>query len=121
VWPLAVSLLLVPAAAHADRRAYAETYEAVTAPQGELDVELWNTFANQAEVSSGPPERGYRGMLELEYGLTSRWDVAFYNILDWSSDGSTAGYGGLKLQTRYRLVVSRRGPARRGCARVGQP
>jgi hypothetical protein len=89
--------------ARADRRAYAETYEAVTAPKGELDVELWNTYSDEGEVSNGPPGRGYRGMIELEYGLTNRWDVALYNLFDATSDGSGTGWGGLKVETRYRL------------------
>ena len=97
-------VLLWPAAARADRRAYAETYEAVTAAQGELDVELWNTFSDEGEVLNGPPARGYRGMIEIEYGITSRWDVALYNIFDASSETGTTGYGGLKIETRYRLA-----------------
>jgi hypothetical protein len=102
----AVALIaaLWPARAHADRRAYAETYEAVTAPKGELDVELWNTYSDEGEVLNGPPARGYRGMVELEYGITSRWDVALYNIFDVTSDSASTGYGGLKLETRYRLL-----------------
>jgi hypothetical protein len=90
--------------ARADRRAYTETYEAVTAPEGELDVELWNTYSDQGEVSNGPTARGYRGMLELEYGITSRWDIALYNIFDVTSESDSTGYGGIKIETRYRLV-----------------
>jgi len=98
---------LWPASARADRRAYAATYEAVTAPQGELDVELWNTYSDEGEVLNGAPAKGYRGMLELEYGITSRWDVALYNILDVSSETGTTGYGGFKVETRYRVVQPR--------------
>jgi hypothetical protein len=90
--------------ARADRRAYAETYEAVTAPQGQLDVELWSTYARDGEVLNGPTTRGNRTMLELEYGITSRWDVALYNLFDVASDGSDTGYAGIKLETRYRLI-----------------
>src|SRR5436190_21740485 len=87
---LAAFVLLSPAEARADRRAYAETYEAVTAPRGELDVELWSTYARDGEVLNGPPDRGFRNMLELEYGITDRWDVALYNLLDTdTSTGST--------------------------------
>jgi hypothetical protein len=101
---LGLVIELHPTAVRADRRAYAATYEAVTAPQGELDVEAWSTYARDAEVLDGPPSRGFRNMLELEYGLTSRWDVALYNILDVDTTAGTAGYGGLKLETRYRLA-----------------
>jgi hypothetical protein len=100
----ALAIGLQPAAARADRRAYAETYEAVTAEEGGLDVEMWTTYARDSEVLNGPPGKGFRNMLELEYGLTSRWDVALYNILDVDTVDGSAGYGGLKLETRYRLA-----------------
>jgi hypothetical protein len=89
--------------AHADRRAYGVTYEAVTAPQGELDVETWSTFAPQGEVDGGPSSRGVREMIELEYGITDHWDMALYNMLDMITAGDTqSGYAGFKLETRYR-------------------
>jgi hypothetical protein len=101
---LAAAVLLHGGPARADRRAYATTYEAVTAPKGELDVELWSTYARDGEVLDGPPAQGFRNMLELEYGLTDRWDVALYNLLDTDTTTNTTSYGGLKLETRYRLL-----------------
>jgi hypothetical protein len=101
---LAGLVLLAAPPARADRRAYAETYEAVTAPKGELDVEAWSTYARDGEVMNGPAARGWRNMLELEYGLTNRWDVALYNLLDIDSETSDASYAGLKVETRYRLI-----------------
>jgi hypothetical protein len=99
--------LLWPATAGADRRSYGETYEAVTAPKGELDVETWGTYAGDGELLNGPASKGYRGMLELEYGLTDRWDIAIYNMLDLPSDSSTGerGYAGFKIESRYRLLL----------------
>jgi hypothetical protein len=98
---LAMPLLAAPA--RADRRAYGVTYEAVTAPQGELDVESWSTFAPQGEVDGGPSSRGVRQMIELEYGITDRWDAALYNMLDMITSGDTeSGYAGFKVETRYR-------------------
>jgi hypothetical protein len=102
----AVVAAAVPRAAHADRRAYGETYEAVTAPKGELDVELWSTYARLGEIDGGPAARGVREMVELEYGITDRWDVAVYNMFDVTSgaaaDRTDSGYAGFKLETRYR-------------------
>jgi hypothetical protein len=94
--------LFPTAPARADRRAYGTTYEAVTAPKGELDVETWNTFAPQGEVDGGPASRGMRSMIELEYGITDRWDAALYNMLDVTSGDTDSGYAGLKIETRYR-------------------
>jgi hypothetical protein len=98
---LALPCLVSPA--FADRRAYGVTYEAVTAPRGELDVETWSTFAPQGEVDGGPPSRGVREMIELEYGITDRWDAALYNMIDMITSGDTeSGYAGFKIETRYR-------------------
>jgi hypothetical protein len=106
-YPFAAALLAVPLVApdaFADRRAYGTTYEAVTAPKGEIDVESWSTFAPDGEISGGPSSRGVREMIELEYGITDRWDVALYNMLDMITSGDTeSGYAGLKVETRYRL------------------
>lgn len=90
------------ATARADRRAYGETYEAVTAPKGELDVEVWSTYARLGEVDGGPAGRGVREMVELEYGVTDKWDVALYNMLDAVQTGGDSGYAGFKIETRYR-------------------
>ncbi len=88
--------------AHADRRAYGVTYEAVTAPQGELDVETWSTYAAAGEVDGGPASKGAREMVELEYGITDRWDAALYNMVDVVSGDTASGYAGFKIETRYR-------------------
>src|SRR5689334_15608717 len=82
-------------AARADRRAYGETYEAVIAPKGELDVEVWSTYAAAGELDGGPASRGAREMVELEYGITDRWDAALYNMVDLTGD---SGYAGFKIE-----------------------
>ncbi len=99
---LSAAALLPASTALADRRAYGVTYEAVTAPRGELDVETWTTFAPQGEVDGGPSSRGMREMIELEYGITDRWDAALYNMLDVTSGDTESGYAGFKVETRYR-------------------
>ena len=55
-----------------------------------------------------------RTMVEIEYGLTDRWDLAVYNMFDVAQriceagggecSGGT-GYAGLKLETRFRLSL----------------
>ena len=47
------SLFAIPQG-HADRRAYGVTYEAVTAPKGELDVETWSTYARLGGATLPP-------------------------------------------------------------------
>jgi hypothetical protein len=91
---------MIPAAARADRRYYGETYNAQTAPPGGIDVELWSTL-HQA-TKDGAERQFWRHQLELETGITSRWDVALYNVFD-NVQGGTLEYSATKVETRYRL------------------
>jgi hypothetical protein len=94
------ALALAPAAARADRRYYGETYTASTAPRGSLDLELWSTFHDAPRDGSAPAL--WRHQVELETGLTDRWDVALYNIAR-QIQGQNLEYEALKVETRYRL------------------
>ncbi len=95
----ALLLLAVPSLALADRRYYGETYNATTAQPGGLDVELWSTL-HQAPRAGGV--QLWRHQLELETGITSRWDVALYNVIR-REQGDTTRYEALKVESRYRL------------------
>lgn len=96
---VAVTVLL-PAAARADRRYYGETYNQTTAPPGAVDVELWSTLT---QPKAGQDFRQFwRHQIELETGITPRWDVALYNVFD-RVQGDTLKYQATKLETRYRL------------------
>ena len=95
---LALVVLALPAAARADRRYYAFTYNAATAEPGGLDVELWGTLFQAP--SKGAPDL-WQWMLELETGITDRWDVALYGVMTYES-GVTA-FQAVKLESRYRL------------------
>ena len=97
---LLLALVLPPAAARADRRYYGETYNAVTATPGGVDLELWSTLTQPKRTSGGV--QFWRHQLELETGITSRWDVALYNVFDYVQ-GDTFRYQATKLETRYRL------------------
>jgi hypothetical protein len=98
-WLLAAAVL-APAAARADRRYYGETYNAVTAPKGALDLELWSTFY-KAPKSGGVDS--WLHQLELETGLTDRWDVALYGIYRTANTGLDSGLHSMKVETRYRV------------------
>ena len=97
---LALALAL-PAAARADQRAYAFTYEAVTSPKGGLDLELYGTRAEPRRDGSAPG--AWTWQAELEYGLTERWDVALYGVFA-RPDGGALEFDAAKLRSRYRLA-----------------
>jgi hypothetical protein len=96
---LLATLALLPAAALADRRYYAETYSAVTAPPGGLDVELWSTL-HQAPRAGGTSF--WLHQLELETGLTERWDLALYGDFRYAF-GDRTRFQAVRAETRYRL------------------
>ncbi|HSN91085.1 MAG TPA: hypothetical protein VLS93_07635, partial [Anaeromyxobacteraceae bacterium] len=99
----AAAVLAAPAAARADRRYYGETYNAVTAPKGALDVELWTTYHEPPSEAAGAPSL-WRHQLEIETGLTDRWDVAVYGIAR-QIEGSDVEFEAVKLETRYALAA----------------
>lgn len=94
-----LALATLPAVARADRRYYAETYNAATAEPGGVDLELWSTLHQ-------PPRQGgvqsWVHQLELETGITDRWDVALYNIFQYQQ-GDAIRYQALKVESRFRL------------------
>ena len=89
--------------AMADRRSYVWTYEYQSMPKGMAELEYY--------VTTEVPDTGkssintWKHWLELEYGLTDRWDVSMYQM--WkhknAASGSTTEYDGFKLRTRYRI------------------
>jgi hypothetical protein len=97
---LAATLLALPSLARADRRAFTHTYEYPTLPKGELELEFWNTQAG--DVGDGDPSE-LELQIEIEYGLTSRWEIALYQTLGQVA-GAPLSYATTKLETRYRLA-----------------
>jgi hypothetical protein len=96
-----LAVLLLPALARADRRYYGETYNAATAAPGGLDIETWSTFHAAPRGTGGP--HLWQNQVELETGITDRWDVALYNVWD-VPQGEPTRYSQTKLETRYRLT-----------------
>jgi hypothetical protein len=101
---LTLSLALVREA-RADRRTMIRAYEFQTQPKGNLEFELWNdveaprtAFADSTIVTR----------VELEYGITDRWDSALYHVF---AQGGPQGEGpqpfhfdSWRLESRYRLA-----------------
>jgi hypothetical protein len=99
----AAALIALPTASRADRRYYGETYNAVTAPKGSLDAELWSTYYEPPRETSGAPWL-WRHQLELETGITDRWDVAVYGVAR-QIESQDLEFEAVKLETRYALAA----------------
>ena len=100
---LAGALLTLPAAA--DRRTMIRAYEFETQPEGNLELEIWN------DVNA--PKNAFEDALiiqriELEYGITDRWDVALYHVFQQGGPAGAEDRGfhldSWRLESRYRLA-----------------
>ena len=109
-------LVVVPAvlssSAAADRRVFTYTYEYKTVPQGRTAIELWHTQSRDSWDTSRP--QAMEHVLEVEHGLTDRWDAALYWVFDQTlGDAMTPdtpfSFHELKVETRYRFA-DRAGP-----------
>lgn len=90
--------------ANADRRGYVWTYEYMTMPKGQSEIEYYLT-TKVADLHKYKDKNIWQHQVEYEYGLTDRWDVAVYQR--WQQTNTAKNdefeYTGTKLRTRYRL------------------
>jgi hypothetical protein len=112
---LSLSLLVAPALAAASPRTLPFTYPYDTLPEGAAEVEIYadqtplRVFADEA----GDPAKGklwepsYRLQTELEYGVTNRWELGFYQVFEAEpKDGgdNNLKFDGFKWRIRTRLA-----------------
>jgi hypothetical protein len=89
--------------AFADRRSCVWTYEYMTMLKGRFEIEYYLTSKvpdiNRSGINT------FEHWLELEYGITERWDVAVYQQFRHANktEESDFSYDGFKVRTRYRF------------------
>lgn len=74
-----------------------------TSRKGEFEVELYNDL-NLKDVDNDDTF-GTRHQVELEYGLTNRWQWAYYEVFTWdrTNDWQRDSF---KIETKYRFLES---------------
>ncbi|MBK9070525.1 MAG: hypothetical protein IPL79_05930 [Myxococcales bacterium] len=97
---LAALGLSLAASAQADRRAFTRTYEYVTQAEDALELEYYLT-QQQTDIQQAST-RSIEQQVEIEYGLTNRWDISIYQVYSQPSGGALS-YSATKLRTRYRF------------------
>ncbi len=96
-------LSLCANSAYADRRSYVWTYEYMTMAKGMWELETYVTTEvpdlHKSNINSIKPQ------LEIEYGITDRWDVAMYQMWKFKNKAkeNDSEYEGFKLRTRYKI------------------
>ena len=87
----------------ADWRSYVWTYEYMTMRKGTFELENYLTIVVPDKDSSNV--NTWKDSLELEYGITDRWDISMYQNFKYTnrSEESDLEYDGFKIRTRYRI------------------
>lgn len=98
-----VLAVMLAAPAMADRRLMVWTYGYQTMPAG--DSELEHYFGYKLPDNRRRDEGQFSHQIEIELGLTDRWDISIYQMFSQEND-SGFKYDGFKLRTRYRLFES---------------
>ena len=90
------------------------TYPYATLPEGSLELELYSDVTPlRVHVDPADPAQGrlweprYQLQNEIEYGISDRWEVGFYQVFEANpSDGGENGllFDGLKFRLRTRLA-----------------
>lgn len=94
--------------ARADRRLFVWTYQAQTMKRGEAEIESYTTFSS-AELGDATGRTSANLQLELETGMTDRFDFGLYQVFAQEA-GQPLIYDGYKLRFRYHLWETGRLP-----------
>lgn len=93
---------LASGVAHADRRAFTYTYEYMTMPRGDTELEFYNEHRRPEMDDDNQAQ--FEWQLEIEHGLTERWDISLYTVFtQGAGDDEPFRYDATKLRTRYRF------------------
>jgi len=103
----AVTLGALTTPAHADRRSFAYTYEYQTMPEGETELEIYSTQSR--DELTGPAGKDFELKLEIEHGITERWDFSIYHVFAQrigidDADSEPFHFKEIQLRTRYRFA-----------------
>lgn len=104
LFALAGAVIWFVGTAQADKRSYVWTYEYVTTPKGDIELEWWST--NKIEDTQVKEKNSWEHQFEIEYGITDHWDIALYQRWKQTNDpvkGNEYMYVGPKVETRYRF------------------
>jgi hypothetical protein len=97
--------------ASADRRLFTHTYEYKTVPEGRTALEFWHTESRDTWDNTTPQR--LESILEIEHGITEKWDAAIYTVFEQVAGGTVGGVmtpsesfrlSEMQLESRYRFA-----------------
>jgi hypothetical protein len=95
-------ILFSGGAAQAAQRNFVWTEEYGTLAKGNAEVELWNT-AVTADIQTRNAS-DWTQQVELEYGVTDRFNAALYQVYEQAADSPSVTYLGYKVELKYRIA-----------------
>jgi len=92
---IVLTMIAMSSSAFADRRNYVWTYQYITLPKAVTEIEFYQTTKfKDTDIWE------YR--MEIEHGLTSRWDFSVYQIFKQYENGALS-WDAVQFRTRYRF------------------
>lgn len=98
---LVLFLFLITSISYSDDRSYVWTYEYKTLDRGEGEVEVYTTFSSP-DINKLKGNMSVEHQVELEVGMTERFDIGIYQIFK-QNPGESLTYDGFKIRARYRI------------------
>jgi len=95
-------ILVMGTVCNADYRYYAWTYQFDTMVKGETELEFYINM--QQSDKNDPKTAKWKRQIEIETGLTDRWDISIYFVDTYSEENAAAKFSEFKVRTRYKLT-----------------
>lgn len=96
-----VSFFCLTTVSFADKRSYVWTYEYKAMVKGKAEVEYYFTLSTP-DIEHIEDTMASEHQIELEVGMTQRFDFAIYQIFN-QNPGEGFKYEGFKLRSRYKI------------------
>src|SRR5512143_1685491 len=89
-------------AVQAAQRNFVWTEEYGTLAKGNAEVEFWSTAVTEDIQTRNASD--WTQQVELEYGVTDRFNVALYQVYEQAADEPSLTYLGYKVELKYRVA-----------------
>jgi hypothetical protein len=89
-------------AGQAAPRNYVWTEEHGTLAKGNAELEFWQTAVTHDIQTRNASD--WKQQLELEYGVTDRFNAALYSVYEQAADTQSLTYLGYKVELKYRIA-----------------
>lgn len=86
----------------AAQRNYVWTEEYGTLAKGNAEIEFWQTAVTHDIQTRNASD--WKQQIELEYGITDRFNAALYSVYEQAADSQSFTYVGYNVELKYRIA-----------------